>query len=157
MYNGISRIRIPKVTSKNDIENILSYINELAITRKINIPKLELMVENLEGLENLPDILNVYKQNIHAITVGGEDLLESLKAKFTNNFDIDVIKKEIVEISHTNNIPCLDTTFMNYKNTNAYKLDCMRSRNLGFDGRSIIHPNQAVDAIEVYSKGHGNV
>lgn len=151
--HGVSRIRIPKVTTMSDVENVLSYVKNLTIKRKIALPMLEIMVENLEGIEILPKVLNNYKKYIHAVTVGGEDLAKSLSTKFgDSNFDINATKKRIVSISHTYRIPCLDTTFMVYKNINAYRLNCINSKKNGFDGRSIIHPMQAVDAIEVYSK-----
>lgn len=153
IHDGISRIRIPKVTTISEVENVLFYINSLASSRQVKQPKLEVMVENLEGIAVLSDVLSHYREHIYAVTVGGEDLIKSLKAKFNhNNFDIDVIKKSIVAISRDYNVPCLDTTFMEYKNTNAYKLSCLNSKRNGFDGRSIIHPIQALDAIEIYSK-----
>ncbi|MBU4484733.1 hypothetical protein KKA47_04855 [bacterium] len=151
--NSPDRIRIPKINHEKDIYLLNDFIEKFSMENNlIKKPKYEIMIESYSAVQKFEQIVSASK-DIHAITIGGEDLRADLAA---NNLplakDYVVAKKTITTKSRKMGLLCLDTTFMDYLNTGAFIEDCKASKNMGFHGRSVIHPVQVELAMSVYNQ-----
>src|SRR4029077_7279367 len=45
----------------------------------------------------------------------------------------------------------LDGTFNDIRNADAFKAECAEARDMGFDGKTLIHPDQVADANDVFA------
>lgn len=157
MENKPARIRIPMVNKPEDLALVDAYIEKLLKeTNDDRKPLYEIMIESREGLNNIKKIYESCS-NIYAFTLGGCDYYDDVK-DICQNPEQEVInaKKRICEFCKENKLYSFDTTYMNYRNMEGFKNDCIFSRNLGFSGRSVIHPDQIKMAIEIYSDREGN-
>ena len=148
---ALARIRIPMLKSAKDFLKILKFIEKNCLTPpKI---KYEIMIENLDSLHEIERIFSS-SPDIYCFTLGGEDLLNDIKSKFVTGFDQKQIyenaKRELSEFCNMVNVPCFDTTFMDYKNQIGFINDCKKSKELKYHGRSIIHPDQIDGVIKIY-------
>lgn len=143
------RLRVPKIKSVDEVERLERLIN--SIVSESNV-LLEVMVETLEGLNNLDKIIKASKRII-AVTVGGVDLRESFISQHGRCDDKDIreAKAEVVRIVKLNGLKAYDTTYMQLRDEQGFLEDSKQSCSLGFSGRSIIHPDQYLPAISAYS------
>lgn len=147
-----TRIRVPLVHRKEDLLEIDDYIN-----RKINELKLdyspvyEVMIESRQALQNISSIYGSCDR-IYSFTFGGEDFFDDIKDS-SDNPEQEVIdaKQAICDFCKEKGIYCFDTTFMLYLNTEGFIQDTIRSKEMGFTSRSVIHPSQVKLCIEIYN------
>lgn len=154
--NKPARIRIPMVNKPEDLVLVDTYIKKLLKELNDNYkPQYEIMIESREGLNNIKEIYESCS-NIYAFTLGGCDYYDDVK-DICQNPEQEVInaKKRICDFCRDNKLYCFDTTYMNYRDMEGFKRDCIFSRNLGFSGRSVIHPDQVKIAMEIYSDREG--
>ncbi|MDE9453249.1 HpcH/HpaI aldolase/citrate lyase family protein [Xenorhabdus bovienii] len=129
------RIRLPMARSLEDVKRTIEKIEQYQ--DDIKNKYIELMVENIDCYNNIEMILNKFSDKICTVTVGGEDLLESVAEEER----VDQIKKNLIKICDKYSIPCLETTFMDYKNIQGLIENTKEALNKGFSGRSVIHPS----------------
>ncbi|WP_019105429.1 HpcH/HpaI aldolase/citrate lyase family protein [Pantoea ananatis] len=128
------RVRIPMAKSVLDIQKT---VNKIEALQNLQGKKyLEIMVENKSCFEELSNILTIFSEKIAAITVGGEDLLESVGRPE----EALEIRKEIIRSCKEHSVPCLETTYMDYRNFPGLIADTHYAMQLGFSGRSVVHP-----------------
>ncbi|GKX31021.1 citrate lyase subunit beta [Vallitalea longa] len=144
-----SRIRVPMVNKCEDLQLVDKYVREF-VKEQDYIPQYEVMIESREGLRNIKHIYD-NNDNIYAFTIGGGDYYDDVKDSSEDpQQEVIDAKKSICKFCKENNIYCFDTTYMNYKDIEGYKKDCMLSKNMGFSGRSVIHPDQIKITIDTY-------
>lgn len=100
-----------------------------------------ILIENFEALEHLPIILN--GKNIFAVGLGLEDMLSPLV--IANNLLTDLTKYihlKFICIIKAKNILVIDGISNNINDTEKLIDECRDIRNMGFDGKFTIHPNQ---------------
>ncbi len=111
------------------------------------------MIESKIALDNIEEISKSSKC-IYAFTFGASDYELSIR-----NGSIDIrsdllnAREKLGGFCRENNFECFDSTFMNYKETELFKIDCEFSQKVGFTGRSVIHPLQIDIANKIYSVG----
>ena len=54
-------------------------------------------------------------------------------------------------------IDILDSVFNNFRDIDGYRRECVQGRQLGFDGKTLIHPDQIAAANEVFSPSDAEV
>lgn len=149
-----NRLRVPKIKSVDEVERLERLIDSIASESNV---RLEVMVETLEGLNNLDEIIKVSKRII-AVTVGGADLRESIISQqgFCDDKELWEAKAELVRIAKLNGLKAYDTTYMQLHDEQGFLEDSKQSCSLGFSGRSIIHPAQYLPAVSAYSRKGGS-
>jgi citrate lyase subunit beta/citryl-CoA lyase len=145
------RIRIPKINSTEELQLIENFIDKLRRKDKsIIAPNYEVMIESYAAYTSMAAIAK-FSNKIFAFTVGGEDLSNDL-IKHNIQIKMEDMKLMIVARAHQLQYPCLDTTYMDYKNDQGFMKNCYMSKQLGFDGRSLMHPNQIYLALTIYEE-----
>jgi|HigsolmetaGSP11D_1036233.scaffolds.fasta_scaffold01496_4 citrate lyase subunit beta/citryl-CoA lyase len=146
------RIRIPMVNKPEDLLQIDHVVCETA--RRLNLPELpqyEVMIESREGLRNLKAIAAT-NERIYAFTLGAGDYLDDVKNCRNPHEELKKAREYLAGTCRELGIYAFDSTYMNYKDIDGFYKDCIASREFGFSGRSVIHPDQVNLAIEVYSQ-----
>ncbi|WHX48535.1 aldolase/citrate lyase family protein [Paenibacillus woosongensis] len=156
LENRPTRIRIPMVNKAEDLLEIDEYWRFISKESDDDYkPLYEIMIESKEGLNNLERIYQC-SDNIYAFTLGGGDYYDDVKLNSDDpQKEVLFAKQKICQFCNENSLYSFDTTFMKYKDLEGYRNDCEFSRNLGFTGRSIIHPDQIKIGLEVYSERKG--
>ncbi|MFV0576666.1 MAG: HpcH/HpaI aldolase/citrate lyase family protein [Vibrio sp.] len=136
-------IRVPMIKNSEQFELVLSYLAEYKYLDK---GKIELMVENVQILDHLDEILSLHGHLLSCITIGGEDLANSL----ISGSSLDDIKKTVISLANYYSLPTLETTFMDYSNLPALKENTKKAKELGFWGRSVIHPAHVAICTKIF-------
>ena len=136
-------IFLPFTESKSQLENLDQKLTKIEKLKTDVIP----IIESKKGIANLQEICS-FNKRISVVSFGSHDLAKSINLKVSDD------EKELLEfrkniVKHSSKIKkAIDTSYLNYKNTNGFLQSSKIAKNLGFGGKACIHPNQ----IEISNK-----
>lgn len=132
----IKGIVLPKIETKQQLKNITDY----CLNKNKSLQFIAL-IESFAGIENAKQITR--NENIFAIGLGLEDLLSKLTIMNEDASDlIKYIRMQFIMGAKAGNLMAIDTISNSLQDINALQAECTMSRNLGFDSKFSIHPNQ---------------
>lgn len=144
-------IRIPKVEYAREVKNISERIG--AIEKKIGLEegKIELIcnIESYMGVINAMEIAHS-DPRVVAMAVSAEDLTASLKAQRTKKgLEVFYARNAVLMACRAAGIDALDIVFSDINDKEGLMEDTALAKNLGFDGKTCIHPRQ-IDTVNSY-------
>lgn len=123
-------ILLPKVSSGHTLKDVAQQTDT----------NLWAMIETPMALMNLKDICNSTNK-LKCLVVGPNDLAKETGA--TNNRLIQTPwMMSIIAAARAYNLTALDGVYNNFRDLDGFKSDCLEASQMGFDGRTLIHPNQ---------------
>lgn len=136
-------LRLPKIETKEDVLKIISDIEKLEkqFNRKEEI-KLFCALESAKGILNAYEIATSSKRVV-GIALGGVDYLLNLQAVKTNSrHELLFARQMIVHAARAANIDAFDCIYSNVQDLKGLAQETQFAKELGFNGKSAIHPNQ---------------
>lgn len=152
-YKRLDGIRLPKADSVQTIKDV---DEELSILEdKYGIPqghtKIFCILETAYGVWHAYDIATASKR-ITAILPGGEDLVADLRtSRSQDGIELEWTRKMIVIAARAAGVNAIDSMFPRVSDDEGLRKDAELSKQLGFDGKSVIHPNQIPIIHEVFA------
>lgn len=142
----MSAILLPKVESCKSIEVVSSLIYE---SHGSHIP-LWAMIETPRGVLNAPSIAE--HNDIKCLVFGSNDLTKDIKAKHTPQREpLLYAMSHCILAARCADKLVIDGVHSNFLDMEGFRNSCFQGRNLGFDGKSLIHPSQINLTNELYS------
>ncbi len=115
---------------------------------EIGTTKIIAGIENFIGINNAFEIAKASKRTI-AISIGGEDYTASIGAERTREgSELFYGRNMVLMAARAAGIQVFDTVFTNFRDDEGLRADTENIKNLGFDGKYLIHPNQ----VEIVNK-----
>jgi len=153
-------IFIPKVKSAKDVwwvDVLLTQIEKrLHRSRRIG---LEVLIEEVEAMLTVEEIAHS-SPRLEAIIFGPFDYAASQGVDtraIGDNLDLypgDIwhyVRNKIVIAARAAGIDAIDGPFIDFKNLDGFRRECVRTHTLGFSGKWAIHPSQIDIANQVFS------
>ena len=141
LKTNVDTILIPKVETGEELEEIIKiidkYESEYKKDKKIKIIPI---IETALGLENAFEIAS-YKRVI-ALTFGAEDYLADLGGQ-RNYESLFYLRSGILNAAKACKKQALDTVFPDINDEKGLEEETKLIKNMGYDGKGIIHPRQA--------------
>jgi citrate lyase subunit beta/citryl-CoA lyase len=151
---------VPKVKAARDVwwvDVLLTQIEQrLHRTRPIG---LEVLIEEVEAMIHVEEIARA-SSRLEALIFGPGDYSASqgVDAQYIGN-DLDIYpgdlwhyaRNKVVIAARAAGIDAIDGPYLDFKNTDGYRRECIRAKVLGMVGKWAIHPNQIEIANEVFS------
>ncbi len=148
--NGLDGIVIPKV---NNVKELLKIERQLgSLEKKHETGKLQIIpsIESAEGVVNCFDI-SCCSKRVSAIVFGVFDLLNDLGIEYTKQPQgAKYSRAKIVVDARAAGIPAIDAIWQDLKDKKGLESDCIIGKNLGYTGKSIIHPDQIPIVHEIF-------
>lgn len=144
-------IRIPKVEYPHEVEKVANIITAIEKDAGIEVGSTEIWcnIESYLGVINAQKIAEA-DERVVALALGAEDFTASMKAQRTKGgFEIFYARSAILMACRAAGIEAIDAVFSDINDVEALKEDVTLTRNLGFDGKTVIHPRQ-IDIINSY-------
>ncbi len=146
-------LMIPKVETVELIKTADKILNGLEKKRNLppNAIKLLIGIETALGVMRCYELARAVPRNYAVFCASGEegDLQTSLKCAFSG---LLYARSKVLLDSRAAGIECvLDGVFTNMKDLEGLRRDCLFSKELGYDGRALIHPKHISIARQVYS------
>ena len=142
----IDGLLLPKVRSANEI----SLLRDLLAQLNLKLP-IWILVETIDAVINLAELVDVLKPG-DALVLGAEDLSKEMHISHTpGRLGLLPILTQLVLHGRKANLSIIDAIYSNLENQLGFMQSCEQAKNLGFDGKSLIHPSQISAAHEVFS------
>jgi citrate lyase subunit beta / citryl-CoA lyase len=119
------------------------------------------MVETPLAILNLQDIASASKRQGARLTcfvLGLNDLVKETRADLSINRRPALYwLSAALTAARAYSLDVLDGVYNNFKDAEGYKRECAHGRRLGFDGKTLIHPDQVAVANEVFAPPEAEV
>ena len=113
------------------------------------------MIETPLAILNLADIAAASKQpgaRLACFVLGTNDLVKETRADLSINRRPALYwLSAALTAARAYGLDVLDGVYNNFKDAEGYKRECVHGRRLGFDGKTLIHPDQVAVANEVFA------
>lgn len=145
---GAAVVIAPKVGSAADLRR---YDSALAGARASTA--LWVMIETARGVLNLAEIAgSAASTRLTALLAGTNDLAKDLRARpNADRSTLLPILSQVVVAARANGLTAIDGVYNALDDVDGLRRQAMQGRALGFDGKSLIHPNQIEVVREAYA------
>ena len=150
IHKGIDGIVIPKVNNSKEIKKIEKHL--AVLEKKNKLKKIELMpsIESAEGVVNAYSIA-LSSNRISALVFGVFDFLNDMGIEYTKQAEGAKYARAKIPIeAKAAGKYAVDAIWQDLNDEAGLDQDCIIGRNLGYVGKSIIHPNQIPAAHRIF-------
>jgi citrate lyase subunit beta/citryl-CoA lyase len=142
VQKGVDGIVIPKVNTASEIKKIEKIMAGLERKRKLKPIELMASIESTQGVVNAYSIASCSKR-VSALVFGVFDLLNDLGVEYTKNPEgVTYSRAKIPIDARAAGKYAIDAIWQDLDDIPGLKQDSLSAKNLGYAGKSIIHPNQ---------------
>lgn len=147
---GVSAVLVPKVDTAEDVSALSAALDKAGAPKTL---QLWAMVETAQIVLELGNIARIAGETrLGALVLGTNDLAKALKARNTpDRLAFQTALSLTVAAARTAGILAIDTVYNDYSDDAGLRAECEQGRTLGFDGKTLIHPNQIGIANEVFA------
>jgi citrate lyase subunit beta/citryl-CoA lyase len=136
-------ILVPKVSSPTALENLADRLMDIGADHKI---KVWAMIETPTAILNVRDIAavaNDIETRLSCLVIGTNDLAKEMRARIVpGRAPVLPLLGVAIVAARAHVIDILDGPFNDLGNAEGFANECAHARDLGFDGKTLIHPNQ---------------
>lgn len=137
-------LRIPKVESADEVRKISGMIADIENKVGLEVGSIELWC-NLESYLGIIHASEIAKADprVVALALGAEDFTVSMKARRTKQgLEIFYARNAVLMACRSAGIDAIDAVFSDINDLDGLYEDVILTRNLGFDGKTVVHPRQ---------------
>ena len=158
IVEGVNGIILPKVERADDITKINTLLIEVEKNRSLPEGSIRVfpLIESAAGVQHIYDIVSTKTkpERIYTVMFGAADYTLDMGIEMTmEGNELFYARSRIAIACRAAGIaPPVDTPFMiDLKNTEALISDARRAKELGFQGKLVIHPNQVEPCNRIFS------
>ena len=144
-------VLLPKASSAADIDRLGELLRRAGAAEATRIWA---MIETTLGILNLPAIAGAARHpgaRLACFVVGLNDLVKETRIGLDERRTAALYwLSASVTAARAYGIDVLDGVWNNFRDMDGYRRECLQGQALGFDGKTIIHPDQAAIANEVF-------
>ncbi|MCP4936928.1 MAG: CoA ester lyase [bacterium] len=142
---------LPKVQTAQDIEHLHARIKSSGDQGMDRALEIWAMIETPSAILNIKEIAErsrIQGYRLGALVLGTNDL-----AKLTG-VRLDMMASWLMDcvlVAKAYGLPIIDGVFNNYSDQEGFAAACEQGRDMGFDGKTLIHPSQIASANQVFA------
>ena len=140
-------ILLPKVESASQIREVASLLKQF---NPASTMKIWAMIETPLAIFKLPEIANSHPM-LEALVLGTSDLVKDLHARHTpNRVESQTALSLSVLAARAHQLCVLDGVHLSLDDEGGLRQSCIQGRDMGFDGKTLIHPSQIAFANQIF-------
>jgi citrate lyase subunit beta/citryl-CoA lyase len=153
VYEGLHGICLPKCAGPDHVKRLDWKLDELE--RKRGLPlggiAIHVLIETAIGVMNaFPSALASKRAN--ALIFGAVDYTKDMRVKLTlQGEELLYARSHTAVAARAAGLIAIDYPFVAYKDIPAFEINTSFGRQLGYEGRMLIHPNQIEPSNRIYS------
>ncbi|WP_279252118.1 HpcH/HpaI aldolase/citrate lyase family protein [Candidatus Seongchinamella marina] len=141
-------ILIPKISSATEVCDAIVQIDAAGCHRDIGI---WLMAETPRCILSIAEIASAHPR-LRGLVLGTSDLAKETRVRHTpDRLGFIAALNLCVYAARANGLEVIDGVQLDLEDEQALRFSCLQGRDLGFDGKSLIHPRQLAIANEVFA------
>lgn len=143
----VSAVCMPKVESADQVRGVASLLKSAGASSDMQIWA---MIETPAGVLNVANIAGA-DDRLSVIMMGTSDLAKEMRIPHTTDRIGFIPSLSLcVLAARANGLDIIDGVHLDLEDDDGLRAVCEQGRNLGFDGKSLIHPRQIQAANEVF-------
>jgi citrate lyase subunit beta/citryl-CoA lyase len=143
----VDAVLFPKVESATDVQLAVQALDAAGAPTDLAI---WIMAETPRGIINIAEIAASHPR-LKLIVMGTSDLAKELRVRHTPGREGFLASLgQAVLAARCFGLDILDGVHLDLKDSEGYRMACQQGRDMGFDGKTLIHPNQVAVANEVF-------
>jgi citrate lyase subunit beta/citryl-CoA lyase len=151
---GPAGIVVPKVGSAHEVRDLVAAMERYGAP---DHTRLWAMIETPTAIFDVRDIARA-SDRLAAFVLGTNDLVKELRAEHVpGRAPLLTALSLSVLAAREAGIAVLDGVFNDVRNAEGFRAECEQGRDLGFDGKTLIHPGQVDVANEVFAPSEAAV
>lgn len=137
-------VLLPKTESCDDVKVVEEVIKE--------DQEIWCMIETPLGIKNVFEIASA-SDKVKCLVMGTVDLANDLHClpNAPMRWNLMFSLQQVLVAARANNISALDGVYVDLNNDEGFEQECIQGRDLGFDGKTLIHPKTIEVANRVFS------
>ena len=140
-------ILLPKVESASQIREVASLLKQF---NPASTMKIWAMIETPLAIFTLPEIASSHPM-LEALVLGTSDLVKDLHARHTpSRVETQTALSLSVLAARAHQLCVLDGVHLSLDDEDGLRQSCIQGRNMGFDGKTLIHPSQIALANQIF-------
>lgn len=147
-------ILVPKVSQPAALENLADRLMDIGADHKI---KVWAMIETPTAILNVRDIAAVARDTetrLSCLVIGTNDLAKEMRARIVpGRAPVLPLLVMAITAARAHHLDILDGPFNDLANAEGFASECQQARDLGFDGKTLIHPNQIAPCNAAFTPG----
>jgi citrate lyase subunit beta/citryl-CoA lyase len=144
----VAGLLFPKVETVDQVNAIVAIVDASGGT---DVP-VWLMIETPRAILDLEALADA-SPRIEALVLGTSDLVMELRGRHTaSRASLAYALQRAVLVARTFGVEIFDGVHLDFRNLDTFRDACEQARAIGFDGKTLIHPDQIAIANEVF--GH---
>jgi citrate lyase subunit beta / citryl-CoA lyase len=149
---GPDGVLVPKVSKPADLQTVMARLSDMAAGNRI---WLWAMIETPLAIINAADIAAVARDGetrLGGFVMGTNDLAKETRARLMDGRAPMVSwLATAVLAAHAYGIDVLDGVYNDIQDAEGFRRECVQGRDMGFDGKTLVHPNQIAPCNAVFS------
>lgn len=148
--SGAAAVLAPKVTSSDDIHRLDAALTKAGAGRHF---ALWVMIEMPLAILNIKEIAAArVGSRLTTLVMGTNDLAKEYRARMTpDRLAFQTALQLSVAAARAYGLTAIDGVYNDIKNEDGLREECEQGRDLGFDGKTLIHPSQLEDANRIFA------
>lgn len=147
-------IVIPKVESARQIQEVATLLEQAGARPDLTIWA---MIETPMAIFKLPEIASAHPK-LEALVLGTSDLVKDLHARHTpSRVETLTALSLSVLAARAHGLCVLDGVHLSLDDEEGLRLSCIQGRDMGFDGKTLIHPKQIELANQFFGPSHQEI
>ena len=145
-------IRLPKLEAIEELDLVAAEMERVEKENGWEIGTIGIIaaIESVKGLYNVREMCK--HPRMVAIALGAEDFIANIKTNRTKSgIELYYARSTILMAARDAEIQCLDTVFSDVNDMAGFENEVTNSRDMGFDGKSVIHPKQITEVHRLYT------
>lgn len=145
---------IPKLSTAAQVQEAIALVEAAGCCDSIDI---WLMTETPQCILNINEVASAHPR-IKGLVLGTSDLAKDTRVRHTpDRLGFIAALNLCVYAARANGLDVIDGVQLDLQDETALRASCVQGRDLGFDGKSLIHPGQLAAANEVFAPSAAEV
>lgn len=147
-------ILLPKMESADTLERVS---DELVWHASDHDAAFWVMLETPRGFLRAEEIAQSHDR-LTTFVIGTNDLVKDLRARHVPGRQpvLHALSQALL-VARAYGLNVLDGVYSNFRDEEGFKTECQQSRDMGFDGKTLIHPSQVEPANTAFSPTEGEL
>lgn len=147
-------VLIPKIDTAADVQNAIAAFEEAGCPDSVDM---WIMVETPACIINIGEVAAAHPR-LKGIVMGTSDLSKDTRVRHTpDRLGFITALNLSVYAARANGLEVIDGVQLDLENDELLAISCKQGRDLGFDGKSLIHPKQVAAANEAFAPGEAEI
>lgn len=147
-------ILIPKISSAAEVCDAIARIDTIGCHRDVDI---WLMTETPRCILNIAEVASAHPR-LKGLVLGTSDLAKETRVRHTSDrLGFIAALNLCVYAARANGLEAIDGVQLDLEDDEALRQSCQQGRDLGFDGKSLIHPKQLAITNDIFAPDEAEI